>query len=649
MHFSLIVAYGLLTGVIAAPAPQKRHVVHERRDQAPRNWRRENPLHPDSSLPMRFAITQNNLHNAEAYLMDVSDPSSPNFGNHWSAKKVAETFAPSAESLRAVTQWLAEYGIKSDRVKQSQSLNWIHANVTVAEAESLLNTKYYSYTHAKSGQTAAACDDYSVPENVRKHIDFITPTLHFDAKVVPQKEKRELSTRQKDQLARRAIGEGHRVGSPNDPSLPKQGKIVSTTSHAKLQSSALTTCNTHITPDCLQALYELPKDAPFAEGNSYGIVEYTPQAYLPGDLDLFFGNFSPALVGSRPVFDSIDGGVLQTVAESFSYNGESDLDLEYGMALAYPQEVTLYQTGDIAQGASFNNFLDAIDGDYCTTDGGDDPVYDAVYPDPNGNTSYYYQGPANCGGFAATNVISTSYGYDETDLSPAYEIRQCNEYLKLGLQGVTVLYSSGDYGVAGNGGVCGAGNTFNPSFPGTCPYITAVGATQVKPNATVTQPEEAAESVIYSGGGFSNVFSTPDYQTDALATYFAEHLPPYTSAQYNNSQVTRGFPDISANGVNYVVAVDGVFSLVYGTSASAPVVGAIFTLINAERIDAGKAPIGFVNPVLYANPGVLNDITSGGNQGCGTAGFTAVEGWDPVTGLGTPNYPKLLELYLSLP
>lgn len=96
--------------------------------------------------------------------------------------------------------------------------------------------------------------------------------------------------------------------------------------------------------------------------------------------------------------------------------------------------------------------------------------------------------------------------------------------------------------------------------------------------------------------------------------------------------MTRGFPDISANGVNYVVAVDGVFSLVYGTSASAPVVGAIFTLINAERINAGKAPIGFVNPVLYANPGVLNDITSGGNQGCGTAGFTAVEGWDPVTG-----------------
>lgn len=133
------------------------------------------------------------------------------------------------------------------------------------------------------------------------------------------------------------------------------------------------------------------------------------------------------------------------------------------MTLAYPQEVTLYQTGDIGEGASFNNFLDAIDGAYCTSDGGDDPISDAVFPDPYGNSSYYYQGPENCGGFAATNVISTSYAYDETDLTPAYEVRQCNEYLKLGLQGVTILYSSGDYGVAGNGGVCGTGNCM--SFP----------------------------------------------------------------------------------------------------------------------------------------------------------------------------------------
>jgi tripeptidyl-peptidase-1 len=64
---------------------------------------------------------------------------------------------------------------------------------------------------------------------------------------------------------------------------------------------------------------------------------------------------------------------------------------------------------------------------------------------------------------------------------------------------------------------------------------------------------------------------------------------------------------------------------------------------------AGKGPIGFINPTLYEYPWILNDIEKGGNQGCGTPGFTAVEGWDPVMGLGTPNFPRMLALWLGLP
>ena len=325
------------------------------------------------------------------------------------------------------------------------------------------------------------------------------------------------------------------------------------------------------------------------------------------------------------------------------------------MTLVNPQPVTLYQVGDEVEGASFNNFLDAIDGSYCTTAGGDDPTQDAVYPDPFPGG---YKGPENCGGFAATKVISTSYGYNEADLTAAYEVRQCNEYMKLGLQGTTILYSSGDNGVAGNGGQCigpdgmyndGSSGMFNPGFPSTCPYVTSVGATQIVPGASVTAPEEACETVIFSGGGFSNVFSLPSYQSAAVKSFFANNVLTYTAAQYNNTQKSRGFPDISANGANYVTAIDGNFTLVYGTSASSPVVGSILTLVNEARLAIGKSSIGFVNPTLYANPGILNDITSGGNQGCGTPGFTAVKGWDPVTGLGTPNFPKILAKFLSLP
>lgn len=235
--------------------------------------------------------------------------------------------------------------------------------------------------------------------------------------------------------------------------------------------------------------------------------------------------------------------------------------------------------------------------------------------------------------------------------------------MKLGLQGVSILYSSGDFGVAGNGGQCidsatgaynnGSSGIFNPSFPGTCPYVTSVGATQVMNGSTVHTPESASERVIFSGGGFSNVFSNvfamPSYQQSAMATYFANHAPTYGADRFNNSQKVRGYPDVSANGVNYVVAVNNQFSLAFGTSASTPTFAALVNLINEQRLAAKKSPVGFLNPALYANPQVMNDITNGGNQGCGTAGFQSVSGWDPVTSLGTPNYPAMLSMFMALP
>jgi len=66
-------------------------------------------------------------------------------------------------------------------------------------------------------------------------------------------------------------------------------------------------------------------------------------------------------------------------------------------------------------------------------------------------------------------------------------------------------------------------------------------------------------------------------------------------------------------------------------------------------IQAGKPTVGFVHPALYANPDVLHDITKGNNKQCSlNEGFECEVGWDPVTGLGTPNYPAMLELFMSL-
>jgi len=151
----------------------------------------------------------------------------------------------------------------------------------------------------------------------------------------------------------------------------------------------------------------------------------------------------------------------------------------------------------------------------------------------------------------------------------------------------------------------------------------------------------------YSGGGFSNIFSAPKYQSQAVSNYLTNFPPPYGDDIYNKTG--RAYPDIAAVSLNLSIVYDGRVMLQAGTSMSTPIVGSIVTLLNEARMARGKKPIGFLNPILYANPEAFNDITEGGNPGCGTDGFAARPGWDPVTGLGTPIYPKLEKIFLDLP
>lgn len=76
---------------------------------------------------------------------------------------------------------------------------------------------------------------------------------------------------------------------------------------------------------------------------------------------------------------------------------------------------------------------------------------------------------------------------------------------------------------------------FNPGFPASCSYVVAVGATQINSGSTVNDPERACDRVIFSGGGFSDIFSMPSYQTAAVTKFLKKHPPPYSAAQYNNS------------------------------------------------------------------------------------------------------------------
>ena len=199
--------------------------------------------------------------------------------------------------------------------------------------------------------------------------------------------------------------------------------------------------------------------------------------------------------------------------------------------------------------------------------------------------------------------------------------------MQLGALGTSILFASGDGGVSGSQSQ--SCRTFIPTFPSGCPFLTSVGAT--------TGITETAAS--FSSGGFSNIFARPSYQSSVVSTYLTA-LGTTNSGKFNTSG--RAFPDVSAQGENVEIIVGGSAGTVAGTSCSSPIFASVIALLNDELAEAGKSPLGFLNPFLYSTgASALNDVTTGSNPGCSTNGFPARAGWDPVTGLGTPNYAKL--------
>lgn len=188
-----------------------------------------------------------------------------------------------------------------------------------------------------------------------------------------------------------------------------------------------------------------------------------------------------------------------------------------------------------------------------------------------------------------------------------------------------------------------------PSWPASSPWVTAVGATRFQ--GQKASNAEMATDQFGSGGGFSKLFGqSPNakWQSADVANYLKvvpKGLPfPPTSSFPATGRAT---PDVSALGEGFQVIQQGRTMPVGGTSASAPTFAGLVSLLNEARLQKGGKAMGFLNPFLYQNAESFTDVTVGTNAiGRGTGpikyGFNCTEGWDPATGLGTPNFDKLL-------
>ncbi|KAJ4389472.1 hypothetical protein N0V93_006941 [Gnomoniopsis smithogilvyi] len=633
----LLTLFGLPSSCLAAAVAQKRSVVHERRNlQQKSPWSKHERVPRDEIIEMRIGLRQPSNDHAHNVLMEISDPSSPKYGQHWSPEEVFEAFAPSEDTVQAAIAWVTStLGIDREKVTLGPSRGWLSFQPSIGEAEALLSTEYWFYEHESLESMAAGVDQYSVPEDLSGHIDFVFPGV--------------------------VLGE-------MTPDLSRKRKKRA--SSDRRQVSGNTTCASLVTPACIKALYGLPTADKANANNSLGIYE-SISWYQYQDLDLFFSNYAPDIPqGTRPQNLSIDQAAwfYDDPNDPYTtYASEADLDIQVAWPMIYPQNITIFQVDDVyynLYSAStlglFNTFLDALDGTYCNSSAygetGDNPQYDPVYPNNNkvtavGGGTYdpgTYKLPEMCGVYSPTNVISVSYSRAETSFTEAYQRRQCDEFLKFGLMGVSVLFDSGDSGTIASA-ACHASDfgPFTVQFPSNCPYVTSVGATQLLDDGS----ERAVQGDGWaSGGGFSSFFAAPSYQQDAIGAYFADHNPTNLTALFNASG--RGVPDLSAVGLNIAVAVDGELTTEAGTSASTPLFAAMLNLVNEERLALGKSTVGFVNPVLYANSSrIFRDVQVGNNDMCDgiVEGFAAVPGWDPVTGLGTPQWEGLKEVFLALP
>lgn len=112
-----------------------RLVLHEKRDAAWTDEGARTRVEPGTILPMRIALIPNQVaqDNAEQWLLDVSDPDSPNYARHWTLEQVIEAFKPSATTLSNVTSWLHTNNIHE--FTHSDNKQWFAFDIPAKKAE----------------------------------------------------------------------------------------------------------------------------------------------------------------------------------------------------------------------------------------------------------------------------------------------------------------------------------------------------------------------------------------------------------------------------------------------------------------------------------------------------------------------------------
>ncbi|KAH9055021.1 subtilisin-like protein [Lactarius vividus] len=551
----------------------------------PANWETLGCPSAGTTIDLNIALNPHQENALVDTLFEVSDPKHPRYGAHLSKEQVAELVRPHPDTLELVTSWLVHHGVRPSHISTTHGGAWLTvSNVLVSQANQMLGASYQLYRHAVVNDTIIRTVSYALPEVLHAHIQTVAPTTYFASTRTLRQTLRRRSVEAATALEKTEVASD----KPVTVLLGRAGEVVASQ---------------------LRGLYKTFAYVPAAsDRNMLGVFGFQKEYPSQSDLTVFMTNFrsdvQPPNLATFTV-ELVNGGKYDPDTPGM----EADIDVQYASAMAYPTPIIFYSIGGTGE-VSENG----------------EPLPGDVYLE---SLEYLLKKAV------IPQTISVSYGTYELNVPPEYARALCILFAQLGARGVSVLFPAGDDGV---GKICkdDSGNVrFTPEFPASCPYLTTVGGTKYY------NPEVAAP---FSGGGFSDHFPRPVYQ-DVAVSAFLERQGTQYAGLYNPEG--RGYPDIAAQAFRFITILRNTGIIVEGTSCSTPTVAGIISLLNDYLITNGRPPLGFLNIWLYDDGFAgLNDITYGSNPGCGTDGFSAVPGWDPITGLGTPDFEKLQKILM---
>ena len=332
-------------------------------------------------------------------------------------------------------------------------------------------------------------------------------------------------------------------------------------------------------------LYKFPKGLD-GTGQTIGIIELGG-GYKDQDLKEYFHRAAVKAPEVKSV--SVDGATNAPEGKPNSADGEVALDIEVAGSVAPGAKQVVYFAPNTEQG-----FVDAIN--------------QAIHDQEN-----------------HPNVISISWGAPEKEWSPEGLTAMNNAFKDAAALGINVYCASGDSG-AKDGEKDGK---LHADFPAASPWAIGCGGTRISADSGQITSETVWRDLWglggSTGGGISDVFKPNDWQVNNAK------LPAPS-----NPAGGRGVPDVAGNASpvsGYLVIVDGQELTTGGTSAVSP----LYAGLNAVLGQGVGGHLGFLAPSFYQHQDCFNDITKGGN-----GGYDAGPGWDPTTGVGSPNGEKLL-------